>query len=73
MILSRHQNVMPVLGILRLRDSAAGPGDVCIVTPWAGGGTLKQYLLAHAADADRVSIVRCYHLFRDARVAKTVT
>jgi serine/threonine protein kinase len=38
---AKHENVMPLLGVARLRNTVA------LVSPWMPAGDLKKYLLAH--------------------------
>ncbi|KZV97114.1 kinase-like protein [Exidia glandulosa HHB12029] len=46
----QHDNLLPFSGVCRIKE------DLCIVTPWAEGGTLAKWLPQHV-DANRVQIV----------------
>ena len=47
----KHPNILPLLGLFRLQE------DVCLVTQWAAGGSLMEYL-RRTEGADRRAIVR---------------
>lgn len=41
---SRNRNVLPLLGISRIKFEDEKPDLLVMVTPWMGNGTLREFL-----------------------------
>ena len=55
--LSRHRNILPLLGVIATQGTSNTPGPIVLITPWMNRGSLKVYL-SNNPGVDKKKMVR---------------